>query len=180
MLDGGEPAEFRGSFMVDLLVSYMEMTMPPAGPSVPAPIADVVVARERLVRTDYLALYRAVGDAVQWDQRLRLPDAALDALLADPATHIYVLRCDGVASGLAEFERVGTSEIEMVNFGLIPAMQGKRLGPFLLDRALRAVWQHKPRRIWLHTDTNDHPKAAGTYERAGFRFYKQQTETVPD
>ena len=180
MLDGREPAEFRGSFMVDLLVSYMEMTMPPAGAALPAPAANVAVARERLERADYLALYRAVGDAVQWDQRLRLPDSDLDALLRDDATHVYVLRCDGFASGLAEFERVGSDDVEMVNFGLVPAMQGRKLGPFLLDRALRAVWQSEPRRIWLHTDTNDHPKAAGTYERAGFRLYKQQMETFPD
>lgn len=166
--------------MVDLLVSYMEMTAPPAGATVPAPVANAVVARERLARADYLALYRAVGDAVQWDQRLRLTTAELDALLADPATHIHVLRCGGIASGLAEFERVGAGEVEMVNFGLVPAMQGKRLGPFLLDRALRAIWLSQPKRVWLHTDTNDHPKAAGTYERAGFRLYKQQMETFPD
>ena len=166
--------------MVDLLVSYLEMTVAPAGAPVPAPLANVGVARERLTRTDYLALYRAVGDAVQWDQRLRLPVTELDALLRDEATHIYVLRCDSMASGLAEFERVGSADIEMVNFGLVPAMQGKKLGPFLLDRALRAVWQHGPRRIWLHTDTNDHPKAIGTYERAGFSHYKRQMETFPD
>ena len=166
--------------MVDLLVSYLEMRAPPADAPVPAPIANVGVARERLTRTDYLALYRAVGEAVQWDQRLRLPDAELDALLHDDSTHIYVLRCDGIASGLAEFERVGGGDVEMVNFGLVPAMQGRKLGPFLLDRALRAVWQQNPRRVWLHTDTNDHPKAVGTYERAGFSLYKRQMETFPD
>ena len=166
--------------MVDLLVSYMEMTAPPAGATVPAPVANVVVARERLARADYLALYRAIGDAVQWDQRLRLTDAELDALLRDDSTQIYVLRCDGRPSGLAEFERVGASDVEMVNFGLVPAMQGKKLGPYLLDRALRAVWQSRPKRIWLHTDTNDHPKAVATYERAGFSVYKKQMETFPD
>ena len=166
--------------MVDLLVSYMEITTPPVGPTVPAPAINAVVSRERLARPEYLALYRAVGDAVQWDQRLRLPDAALDALLQDETTHIYVLRCDGIASGLAEFERVGSDDVEMVNFGLVPAMQGMKLGPFLLDRALRAVWQNGPRRIWLHTDTNDHPKAFATYERAGFSLYRRQMETFPD
>lgn len=166
--------------MVDLLVSYMEMRAPPAGAALSAPVTNVTVTRERLGRADYLALYRAVGDAVQWDQRLRLPALELDALLQDNAMHIYVLRCDGAASGLAEFEHVGGDEVEMVNFGLIPAMQGRKLGPFLLDRALRAVWQHHPRRVWLHTDTNDHPKALGTYERAGFSVYKRQMETFPD
>jgi len=172
--------KFPERFMVDLLVSYMEMTKPPAGAPSAAPVPDAVVKRERLARADYLALYRAVGDSVQWDQRLRLPDGDLDALLADPATHVYVLRCGGRPSGLAEFERVGSDEIEMLNFGLVPSMQGKRLGPFLLDRALRAVWQSRPKRVWLHTDTNDHPKAVATYERAGFRVYKKQMENFPD
>ena len=68
----------------------------------------------------------------------------------------------------------------MVNFGLVPAMQGMKLGPFLLDRALRAVWQNGPRRIWLHTDTNDHPRAATVYARAGFLPYCQRLEHFDD
>jgi GNAT superfamily N-acetyltransferase len=166
--------------MVELLVTYMAMTAPPAGTPLPVPVAHASIRREALAADDYRALYRAIGDAVQWDQRLRMPASELEALLNDPATHLHVLRLHGEAIGLCEFERVGAPAVELVNFGLVPAAQGRRLGPWLLDHALRAVWAIGPERIWLHTDTNDHPKAVATYERAGFRPYRQSLETFPD
>ncbi|MDG4898320.1 hypothetical protein P9272_32830 [Mesorhizobium sp. WSM4976] len=61
----------------------------------------------------------------------------LEAVLADAATHIHVLRVDGEARGFCAFNGVGKAAIELVHFGLVPAFQGKRLGPFMLDRVAR-------------------------------------------
>lgn len=166
--------------MVDLLVSYFEAVAPPPGSPRDAPSASCSVEREMLDAADYLLLYRAVGEAVQWDERLHLPIAELETVLRNPATHVYVLRLDGIAIGLCEFGDVGSLEVELCNFGLIPAAQGRRLGPYLLDHALRAVWCFAPRRVWLHTDTNDHHGAATVYNRAGFRLYRRKIETFPD
>ncbi|MDZ4736472.1 MAG: GNAT family N-acetyltransferase [Rhodospirillaceae bacterium] len=166
--------------MVDLLVTYLEMTAPPAGPALPPPLTGAAIAREPLDADSYLALYRAVGDAVQWDDRLRMTKAALDAFLRDPTTHIYVLRLNGAPVGLCEFDGVGKPETELTNFGLVPDAQGRRLGPWLLDHALRDVWVNGPRRIWLHTDTNDHPDAEAVYRQAGFEIFRRRMETFPD
>jgi GNAT superfamily N-acetyltransferase len=166
--------------MVDLLVTYMEMLAPPQGAPLAAPLAGVVVARERLKSSFYLDLYRAVGGPVQWDQRLRMAEAELETLLVHDATHIHVLRVDGEAAGFCEFNNVGQAAIELVHFGLVPAVQGKQLGPFLLDQGVRAAWSHKPQRLWLHTDTYDHPAARSVYGRAGFRAYAERIETFPD
>jgi GNAT superfamily N-acetyltransferase len=166
--------------MVDLLVTYMEMLAPPSGDALAAPLPAAVVTRERLDLSNYVDLYRAVGGPVQWDQRLRMPEAELATLLASEATHIHVLRVDGEAAGLCEFNDVGQPAVELVHFGLVPAVQGKRLGPFLLERALRAAWAHRPQRVWLHTDTYDHPAAQSVYERAGFRAYARRMEAFPD
>lgn len=166
--------------MVDLLVTYMEMLAPPQGAPLAPPLPCAVVARERLGPPGYLDLYRAVGGPVQWDQRLRMAEAELETLLADDATHIHVLRVDGEVAGFCEFNEVGQSSIELVHFGLVPAFQGRRLGPFLLDQSLRAAWSHRPERVWLHTDTHDHPAAQSVYERAGFKVYARRMETFPD
>jgi len=166
--------------MVDLLVTYMEMLAPPSGDVLAAPRPGAVVARERLDLSTYIDLYHAVGGPVQWDQRLRMPEAELATLLASEATHIHVLRVGGDAAGLCEFNGIGQPAVELVHFGLVRAVQGKRLGPFLLERALRAAWAHRPERIWLHTDTYDHPAAQSVYERAGFRTYARRMETFPD
>ncbi|TPI49947.1 GNAT family N-acetyltransferase [Mesorhizobium sp. B2-9-1] len=166
--------------MVDLLVTYMEMLAPPQGVPLASPSPVAVVARERPDLSGYLDLYRAVGGPVQWDQRLRMSEADLEKLLADDATHIHVLRVAGEAAGFCEFNNVGEEAVELVHFGLVPAFQGKRLGPFLLDQALRAAWSHRPRRLWLHTDTYDHPAAQSVYGGAGFKPYAQRMETFPD
>lgn len=166
--------------MVELLVTYMEMTERPRGPGVPRPLPEASVARETLGRADYLLLYRAVGEALQWDQRLHMPEAALNAFLSGPQADIHVLRLDGVSAGFCEMDRSLLPDVEIVNFGLLPLAQGQRLGPYLLDQALRTAWQGNVRRIWLHTDTNDHVKAQAVYGRAGFRVYARRQESFPD
>ena len=162
--------------MVQLLVTYLEMLEPPRAAPLRAPLPAARIARERPDSDSYLTLYRAVGGPWQWDQRLSLSPGDLQRFLESPSTHIFVLRLDGEAAGLCEFERVGEPDVELTNFGLVPDAQGRRLGPWLLDIALREVWSRGPRRVWLHTDTNDHPKAIATYERAGFRRYMSRME----
>jgi len=166
--------------MVDLLVAYMEMPALLSGDPVAPSLPGAYVSPERFDLSRYLDLYRVVGGPAQWDQRLRMPAADLETLLASPSTHINVLRVNGETAGFCEFNGVGQPEVELVHFGLVPAFQGRRLGPFLLDRALRAAWSHEPQRLWLHTDTHDHPAAQSVYRRAGFRVYAQRMKTFPD
>jgi GNAT superfamily N-acetyltransferase len=168
------------TIMVQLLVTYMEMRTRPTGEPLPSPVENAAFALERLEAEQFLSLYRAVGETLRWDQRLRMPAEALDAFLRSPSTAIYVLRIDGRAVGLCEFDRVDTADIELTHFGLIPDMQGRRLGPYLLDAALRAVWDRAPQRIWLHTDEWDHSKAQDTYRRAGFDIFDQKLEDISE
>jgi ribosomal protein S18 acetylase RimI-like enzyme len=165
---------------VKLLLTYMEVRTAPAGAPLPRPDGSFTLEAERLSLEAYVALYRAIGDPYQWDQRLRMPPDALAALLALKTTIALVLREEGRAIGLCEFDVADAADIELTHFGLIPEVYGRRLGPFLLDSGLRAMWTAATQRIWLHTDTNDHPKAQATYERAGFKPYLQQYEEFPD
>mgnify|MGYP001596740614 CR=1 FL=1 len=164
-----------------LLVTYMELCAPPAGRApLPAPVAGLAFRAERLPVEDYLALYREIGTPLTWDSRLDMAQEDLAHFLSAASTAIFILRENGQAVGLCEFDAVETPDIELTHFGLVPAAYGRRIGPFLLDAALRAVWREETRRIWLHTDTNDHPRAQATYARAGFEVYKQQMEDFAD
>lgn len=166
--------------MVRLLVTYMEQLQDSNGEALTPPRPDVCVVGERLNITDYLHLYRIIGEPVQWDDRLRMPPKALTRFLADTASYFFILYVSNNRVGLCEAVHDTNNEIEITNFGLVPNAQGQKLGPFLLDHALRALWDRQPRRIWLHTDTNDHPLAVKTYERAGFRIYDCQWQDFPD
>jgi ribosomal protein S18 acetylase RimI-like enzyme len=134
------------------------------------------VNEEKLSLEEYLALYRKVGASLRWDQRLKMPAQELMDLLQS-SLRIYVVR--GAAQnalGFCEFDRSGFPEIELKNFGLVPEAQGQGLGPWLLGTSLRQEWSSAPQRIWLHTDTWDHPAAIPVYERAGFRKFDMRTE----
>jgi GNAT superfamily N-acetyltransferase len=156
-------------------VTYMELRESPAPPIERRGVERI--ARERLSLTEYLTLYRNVGEPLRWDQRLRMPEAELGALLDGGLLSIYVLRnLQDHALGFCEFDLSAFPEIELKNFGLIPAAQGGGLGPWLLTMALREVWRSGPKRIWLHTDSWDHPAAIRVYERAGFRAYDVRHE----
>jgi GNAT superfamily N-acetyltransferase len=131
-----------------------------------------------LDRATYLDLYRRVGEPLRWDQRTRMSKLELDTLLASDTCRIYVLRdrFAGTPVGFCEFDRAAFPEVELKNFGLVPEVQGRGLGPWLLATALTAEWADRPRRIWLHTDDWDHPAAVRTYERAGFVTYDVREE----
>ena len=166
--------------MVRLLVSYMEQQSGPGGTALPAPRPDAVIKNEKLRADEYLRLYREIGEPVQWDDRLRMSPDSLKKFLEDRAAQFFVLYLGSARAGLCESYRHAQGDVEITNFGLIPSVQGQKLGPFLLDNALRALWAQKPRHVWLRTDTNDHPNAMKTYERAGFRTYRRQWQAFPD
>ncbi|MDD3444737.1 MAG: GNAT family N-acetyltransferase [Zavarzinia sp.] len=163
--------------MVQLIVTFMEMLATPKGAQPCAP-GCATVRREVMARADYLQLYRAVGDPLHWDDHLTMSAEALDAFLADPANHVHVLRLSGAAGGFCEFTGVGGPEVQLTHFGLAPGLQGRGLGPYLLHVALSDVWTRGTRRVWLHTDNWDHPKAIATYAHAGFRVFDRHVQAV--
>jgi GNAT superfamily N-acetyltransferase len=158
-----------------LRVRYLQLTQTPA--PVPTHVGDERIVAETMTLDAYLALYQRVGAPLRWDQRLQMPRAELNALLQSTRLRIYVLR-DALHQplGWCEFDRTALPEIELKNFGLVPEAQGRRLGPWLLATALHHEWQLHPSRIWLHTDSWDHPAAVPVYERAGFRVYLTRDE----
>lgn len=166
---------------MNLLVTYMELLAPPPGSMAhPPPSGNLEIHAEHLSVDDYLSLYRAIGVPLTWDLRLRMPVEAVAQFLSAPSTRTFVLREAGQPIGLCEFDAAEAEDVELTHFGLVPAAYGRKLGPFLLANALYAVWRAGTRRIWLHTDTNDHPKAQAVYARAGFQTYMQRMEDFPD
>ena len=158
-----------------LRVTYMESRLPPPPPTARSGLERI--ALEKLSLSDYLGIYRNVGESLRWDQRLLMPVDELRALLEGDAVRIYLLRnCKDQALGFCEFDHSAFPDIEIKNFGLVPAARGTGLGPWLLAVALSAEWKSQPNRIWLHTDSWDHAAAIRVYERTGFRVYDVRHE----
>jgi GNAT superfamily N-acetyltransferase len=160
-----------------LRVTYLEQSEPAVPPALYWGSERVTVAR--LSRANYLALYCRVGEALRWNQRTSMPESELETLLAGDSLHIYLLQdVHGESLGFCEFDRSHFPQIELKNFGLVPEAQGRGLGPWLLATALQGEWRTNPDRIWLHTDTLDHPAAVQIYERAGFRVFDVRDEAA--
>lgn len=159
-------------------VSYLELTQIPA--VIPARLGAERISRKKLSVDEYLNLYERIGAPFRWDQRLRIPRSELISLLDSERSQIYVLEDDQArAIGLCEFE-LRLPDIELKNFGLVAAAQGRGLSSWLLRTALHHEWTRRPARIWLHTDNWDHPAAIHLYESAGFRVYRVREEPPAD
>src|SRR5260370_38703705 len=95
-----------------LRVTYLEQSEPALPPALYW--GSERIALERLARSAYLTLYRQVGAPLRWDQRLKMPAAEPDALLAGESLHLYVLRdVSGEALAFCEFDRGALSDIAL-------------------------------------------------------------------
>lgn len=160
-------------------VTYLEMSSPnqrSAGPGWAEPVT--ILRAERPTVSFYRYLYDTVGADWDWYLRRQLSDEALAAIIHDDAVEVFVLYVRGVPAGYVELDRRVDGEVEIAYFGLVPDYIGRGLGPALLDWGLERAWNYRPRRIWLHTCSLDHPRALAVYRRAGFEIYDRETISV--
>ena len=123
----------------------------------------------------YRELYDRVGRPWLWYERRLLSDKSLAKLLAEPDHELHVARHNGELVGY--FELGGD---ELVFFGLMLAYIGRRIGPWLLDRAIERAFTRGTMRLMVNTNTLDHPRALDTYRKAGFRPVRSETKELQD
>ncbi len=123
----------------------------------------------------YRDLYDRVGRPWLWYERRLLSDAALEALLLQPDHELHVARHGGDLVGY--FELGGE---ELVFFGLTLNYIGRRIGPWLLDRAIERAFARGITRLELDTNTLDHPRALDTYRKAGFQPVRSEARELRD
>jgi GNAT superfamily N-acetyltransferase len=139
---------------------------------------DLTVRIEHIARpsaTLYLDLYDRVGRPWLWYERRLLGDTALGALINRPGHELHVARHAGALVGYFELY-----EDEIVFFGLTPDYLGRRIGPWLLDRAIERGLTRGSSRLVVNTNTVDHPRALDTYRKAGFRVVRSENAELQD
>lgn len=139
-----------------------------------APLAQTAPPLRLVERTDLETVRRvilAIGAPYQWPSTAWSDENWVDYLARDDLRH-WTAELEGEQVGLVSL-RFGADEIEIDTFGLVPARVGSRLGGAFLILATELAWREWPqaRRVWLHTSSQDHPRALGNYERHGFRLY---------
>ncbi len=156
-------------------VTYLEMKESP-GIILNDPQGIVVLHAQPMTVSFYRYLYHTVGNDVGWADRKALNDHDLAAIIQDDLVDVFVLYVSGVPAGFVEFDRRESPDIEIKFFGLIPEFRGKGLGGYFLRWAILKAWTFGPRRLWLHTNDRDHPRALKNYIKNGFTVYDEKTE----
>lgn len=163
------------------VVTALQMTARPDSRPIPPEAARFAV--RRVARPDldwYRDLFRRIGAPWLWFSRLRMDDAALAAIVHDPAVEVSTLTVEGRDEGLLELDFRTPGEVELAFFGLTAELVGRGAGRLLMDAALERAWAGRPRRVWVHTCTLDHPGAVAFYRRSGFMPYRVQVEVADD
>jgi GNAT superfamily N-acetyltransferase len=148
----------------------------------PLPASPLRLQRWKEPRANaYRTLFNRVGAPWLWFSRLLLDDAALEAIIRDPAVEISaVVDRNGIEIGLLELDFRVSGECEIAFFGLVPELAGKGHGNWLMAQALASGWRKDVVRMWVHTCTLDHPGALGFYRRHGFVPFAYAIETFAD
>lgn len=160
--------------LIDVTVYDLEMSAP-SQRSVAAPRDGLSVVHVPSPTVPYYrTLYNGVGEDYSWLSRRKLTDDELVAIIHDPLDEVHVLHVDEAPAGFAELDRRQPGEVELVQFGLLPAFIGQGLGKWFLQWTIDKAWSYQPKRFWLHTCTLDHPAALPNYKKAGFHVVQQK------
>jgi len=162
------------------VVTSLEMhAKPVARPTPSSPFALVQWHAPSSER--YRTLFRRIGQPWLWFSRLVMAEDRLRAILDDPGIEIYaVTDRAGIELGILELDFRVDATCELSFFGLVPELNGKGHGNWLMHQALTLAWRKGVTRVWVHTCTLDHPGALGFYRRHGFVPFKRMVETFAD
>ncbi|KAA0968462.1 GNAT family N-acetyltransferase [Aureimonas fodinaquatilis] len=128
----------------------------------------------------YLEVYRRVGADHLWFSRLFMERETLAAVLDDSATYVAALTIDGRDEGMLELDFSEDDICEIKYFGVTRLLQGTGAARRLMNHAITVAFDRGVSRVWLHTNTLDHPNAMSFYRRTGFVAYAQQIEIADD
>ena len=122
-------------------------------------------------------LYLAVGQMWSWNDKRGWSDEQWKKYGLAPELRTFAAYYDNSLAGYYEL-RGGESGIEIAYFGLLPEFIGRGLGGALLTSAIEEAWQLEPfvRRVWVHTCTQDHPRALANYQARGMVVYKVEED----
>ncbi len=159
-------------FLEMLAVSQLQPAPPPTAPHRVEHVEQPTAGFARY-------LYRAVGAAHWWTDRLPWSNAAWEQHLQRRDIRLYTLQLAGAPIGYFELEEQPLSDVQITYLGLLPEHQGRGWGGLLLTRATQLAWQlGDARRVWVHTCTLDGPAALANYLARGFQIFRQKTERI--
>ena len=121
--------------------------------------------------------YKNIGKRHHWVDRLVWSEKQWIDYVSNKNVKTYVLKSLDDFAGYFELNlHPEKEEVEIAYLGLLEEYQNKKLGSYLLSKAIKNSFLNKPKRVWVHTCSLDHKHALNNYIARGMKIFK--TETV--
>ena len=123
--------------------------------------------------------YKNIGKKHKWIDRLIWTESKWIEYVSNKYIKTYIFKKGKDLVGFFELlEHHEKKEIEIAYFGLLEEYQNKKLGSYLLSRAIKKSFENKINRVWLHTCSLDHKNALNNYIARGMKVFKTETVIV--
>ena len=120
--------------------------------------------------------YKRVGKKHHWVDRLEWADNNWIDYVSNKNVKTYVLKNMKDIAGYFELIlHPEKEEVEIAYLGVLEEYQNKKLGSFLLSKAIKSSLLNKPKRVWVHTCSLDHKNALNNYISRGMKIFKTET-----
>lgn len=120
--------------------------------------------------------YREVGANWKWTDRLPWAEEEWQTYAEGSGLETWVGYLRGTPAGYFELARRHGGQVEIAMFGVLPPFIGRGIGGAMLAAAIRRAWEEGAQRVWLHTETSDHPHALGNYKARGMQVYREEAQ----
>ena len=119
--------------------------------------------------------YKNVGKRHRWVDRLIWSEQEWIDYLSSSRVKTYVLKNKENLIGFFELIfHQEDKEVEIAYFGILEEYQNKKLGSFLLSKAIKESFNKNIKRVWLHTCSLDHENALKNYLARGMKIFKSE------
>ena len=120
--------------------------------------------------------YKNIGKKHKWIDRLVWTETQWIDYVSCEKVKTYVFKFKDDLAGF--FELIFHSEkkeVEIAYFGLLEEFQNKKLGSYLLSKAIQKSFKENTNRVWVHTCSLDHKNALNNYLARGMKIFKTET-----
>ena len=119
--------------------------------------------------------YKNVGKKHKWVDRLIWTEVQWIDYVSSKKVKTYIFKNKNDLAGFFELiSNIKKQEVEIAYFGLLEEFQNKKLGSYLLTKAIKISFTDNVKRVWLHTCSLDHKNALNNYIARGMKIFKTE------
>ena len=119
--------------------------------------------------------YKNIGKKHNWVDRLIWSEQQWIDYILSKKVKTYVFKHKDDLAGF--FELIfhhEKKEVEIAYFGILEEYQNKKLGSYLLSKAIKKSFKENINRVWVHTCSLDHKNALTNYINRGMKIFKTE------